>query len=384
MRLSWWVIAALLRPSPAPAQDTILARPGDTVTVRYVIPATAVRGDGFRVAVLGPNDYGRLFVISFLVVVDSASRQSPPLGTPSPPVSSAPPLPTAVEARAFSSGNAPTFDSTTDLLLVADNFDSWTGVNRRGVPGPKLNVYRDSPVGGGSPPATVSLVSGRSGHGQALRITYPRQATRNAQSRHYVGTEGVSTPTGVSSFQEVWIRTSPGASPDGYSPKWIQHYHPAVPGSSANRIQISSFKFGAGSRSPSGLAGRDCWHVNSLANSLACSRNAPRWRDINDGQWHRFTTEVRAHSARGARDGVARLWIDGLVVVDLSAAGVAAGRTNEAELSQLVYGVPITDIHLGDLLFLGTVATWTMDMDDFRRWRARAGPPHPASSSPRP
>jgi hypothetical protein len=259
------------------------------------------------------------------------------------------------------------------VLLVTDDFDSWSGLDRRGVPRPTLRVYRDSALGGGRPPATAALVPGRGGHGQAVRITYPRQVG-NAQGRHYVGTEGVSTPPGVSSFQEVWIRTSAGASPDGFSPKWIQHYHPAVPGVPATRIQISSFRFEPGSRALRGLPARDYWHVNSMANSLALSRSGPSWRNVNDGEWHRFTTEVRAHTRQSARDGVARLWIDGILAVDLSAAGVAAGRASERDLAGLAYGVPITDIHLGDVLFLGRVATWTMDVDDFRRWQPRRNP----------
>jgi hypothetical protein len=250
--------------------------------------------------------------------------------------------------------------------LVADNFDGWTGFNRRSVPGAHLRVYRDSAIGGGNPAATVSFTPGRTG--QAVRITYPQQVG-TAQGRQYVGTVNVSTPAGVSSFQEFWVRLSSGASPTGTGPKWVQHYHATL--GTAQRIQIGSFKFPSGSASLDGMPARDYWHVNSLANSLALSRGGPRWRDITDGQWHRVTTEVRANTARGSGDGVARMWIDGTLVVDLSAAGVQGGRTDASELAQLVSGVAITDIHLGDLLYLGTVPTWTLDVDDFRRWRAR-------------
>jgi uncharacterized repeat protein (TIGR01451 family) len=265
-------------------------------------------------------------------------------------------------------GDAPTFDPASDVMQVEDDFDNWTGFNRAGIAGAKVRVYRDSAVGGGDPPATVQMVTGRGGAGQAVRITYPTQVG-SAQSRHHISTSGVATPVGYSSFQEVWIRTSPGASSEGFSPKWIQHYHADVEG--ATRIQISSFKFAAGSPSLGGLLPGDYWHVNSLANSLGLARNAPLWSDINDGVWHKFTTEVRANSAQGARDGVARMWVDGILVVDLSAAGVFTERTDNGELDQLAYGVAIGDVHVGELLFLGSVATWTMDIDDFRRWRPR-------------
>jgi uncharacterized repeat protein (TIGR01451 family) len=270
-------------------------------------------------------------------------------------------------------GDAPTFDPARDVMLVEDNFESWTGFRRTSVSSPKLVVYRDSAIGSGNPPATVALVPGRGSSGQAVQITYPTQIG-TAQARHYVGTYGISTPAAVSTFQEVWIRVSPGASVIGTSPKWIQHYHPDLEGTS--RIQISSFRFGSSDPSLAGLPGRsdggfDYFHVNSLANSLGLARNGPRWNDVNDGAWHRYTTEVRSHSAQGAGDGVARLWIDGILVVDLSAAGIVAERSGYAELNQLAYNVPITDIHLGELLFLGSTPTWSMDIDDFKRWRVR-------------
>jgi hypothetical protein len=251
-------------------------------------------------------------------------------------------------------------------MLVEDTFDGWSSFNRSAVPGPKLRVMGDSPTGTGNPAATVKFIGGRGGAGQAVQITYPTQIG-DAQSRHYVATAGVSTGVNVTTYQEVWMRTSPGASNDGYSPKWLQHWHAPVGGT--ERIQISSFKFGSSSPDLGGLPAGDYFHINSLENSLAMARNGPRWRDINDGQWHQYTTAVRPNSAPGARDGVVRLWIDGVLVVDLSAAGVLAGRTDTSELDQLAYGVAIGNIHVGELMWLGTVPTWTLDVDDFRRWR---------------
>jgi len=51
----------------------------------------------------------------------------------------------------------------------------------------------------------------------------------------------------------------------------------------------------------------------------------PYWNQLNNNQWHRATYLLQPASSPGATDGVARMWVDGTKIVDISAA--AAGVT---------------------------------------------------------
>jgi hypothetical protein len=271
-----------------------------------------------------------------------------------------------------------------DVSLLTEDFDAWASVDQSAVAAPKMRVFGDAENGGGNPVATATLVSpGRGGAGKCLRLTYP-QAQSAVDSRHFLQTVGISVSTAFTSYQTIWIRPSTNAcslgSVKGTTPKFIQHYHTAQ--GAAQRVQISSFKFASGSPSLGGLPAREYFHVNSQANSLALQRGDPHWltsgglADLADNDWHRFTTGVKANTSQGSRDGMAKLWVDGTLVVDLSARGVLLGRTDNTELDQLVWDRGIGDIHYGDVLFAAAAqatATFTFDYDDFQRWRKVSG-----------
>lgn len=44
--------------------------------------------------------------------------------------------------------------------------------------------------------------------------------------------------------------------------------------------------------------------------------------DVANGQEHTFAVEYRSNSAKGARDGIARMWIDGIKMIDISASAI--------------------------------------------------------------
>jgi hypothetical protein len=123
------------------------------------------------------------------------------------------------------------------------------------------------------------------------------------------------------------------------------------------------------------------WHVNAASRGPAGYQPVgPYWNDVNDNQWHRVTYLYQPASWAGATDGVARMWIDGKRIVDLSAA--AAGVTppggtkawcTTAEVSQLDTAQTGT-INLGEYMngAAGDGVTdlpMALDFDDFRWWR---------------
>ena len=71
------------------------------------------------------------------------------------------------------------------------------------------------------------------------------------------------------------------------------------------------------------------WQVYDQSRETTCQANqpvGPYFNDVADNQWHRFTYEYRPNSAAGARDGVARMWVDGVKVIDVSAAAIGVTR----------------------------------------------------------
>jgi hypothetical protein len=105
----------------------------------------------------------------------------------------------------------------------------------------------------------------------------------------------------------------------------------------------------------------------------------PYWNQLNDNQWHRVTYLLQPASSAGATDGIARMWVDGTKIVDVSAA--AAGITppggtkvwcTMTEVGQIDTYKTGT-INLGEYLNgrLGDGVTdlpMTLDYDDFLWW----------------
>jgi hypothetical protein len=63
------------------------------------------------------------------------------------------------------------------------------------------------------------------------------------------------------------------------------------------------------------------------------------------------------------------MWIDGILVLDLSARGVVEGRCTNADLDKMYDDLAIGNVHVGELYWYDSTPTWTLDFDDFHRWR---------------
>jgi hypothetical protein len=98
--------------------------------------------------------------------------------------------------------------------------------------------------------------------------------------------------------------------------------------------------------------------------------------DVFDGQWHRYTYQYRPNTAAGSRDGVARMWVDGVKVIDVSLAAASIvppggykpwcsvddiDALNTSGVGYLRFGGPLTK----------DTAPFTIDIDDFVWWHGK-------------
>jgi hypothetical protein len=101
----------------------------------------------------------------------------------------------------------------------------------------------------------------------------------------------------------------------------------------------------------------------------------PYFTDVVDGQWHRFTYQFRPNTARGSRDGFARMWIDGVKIVDVSAATIGVTPPGgekpwcvAEEVDALVSNDTVSFLWWGGVQTSYATAPWTYDIDDFSWW----------------
>jgi len=98
---------------------------------------------------------------------------------------------------------------------------------------------------------------------------------------------------------------------------------------------------------------------------------------IVDRQWHRYTFQYRPNTSRGSRDGIARMWIDGTKVIDISAAAVgvtpAGGYKSWCNLDDIdaLSTQGIEYIRWGGQLSTEPGSPFTLDIDDFVWWRPK-------------
>ena len=190
--------------------------------------------------------------------------------------------------------------------------------------------------------------------------------------------DGVVNTT-QSQFFQYWARFTFSVPPEpgiDHAIKNFMIWHQRVSG----RLQFQTH-----SRTPC----TDVWHgtyfqvprrlgaPTTRPTARAPSRSDPTSSKISPtGQWHRFTYEFRDNSSPGANDAVARLWIDGVKVVDVSASAVGViPQGGEIPYSYLA-DVAAISINAGihHLAWGGQQTTsdqtdpWTYDLDDFIWW----------------
>lgn len=256
--------------------------------------------------------------------------------------------------------------------ILATTFDSYTAPQN----------YRESDpwwpwLVPSEPLSAYGVVPGRSG--KAIQLTY----TAGNPERHLWITHPEVKPGGWYSPGSAAIAVSygfrihknglPGGSP-GYGStnkgmKWFELWR---------QDQSDRGQFGptAGNAQTGPL-----WHFHPAGSTLLAGFQpvGPYWNQLNDAQWHRVTYLVKPSAVRGDLTGIARMWVDGQKIVDVSVSAInliPPGGTKvwctDAEVRSLDTA-PIGRLHLGEYMngVAGDGVTdlpMSLEFDDFAWW----------------
>jgi hypothetical protein len=283
---------------------------------------------------------------------------------PPPPADTVPgSLPSGEPAFSAAQGDAAIYQDNMNQYTTPDEMDNW--------PGYSLHPFYPDQY-----PNNYAVISSAHGVGKALRLVYINGNGErfiwktNPENRSWYG------PANAAFVVQYWFRISknggPGGGP-GYGAtdkgmKWVEFWNL---GASAR----TQFSVTAGNASTGPL-----WHVNPASRGpVGYQPVGPYWNQVNDNQWHRVTYLYQPNSTAGATDGIARMWIDGTKIVDVSASAAditPAGGTKVwctlAEVSTLDTYATGT-INLGEYMNGGrgdgvTDLPMALDFDDFSWW----------------
>ncbi|HEV8448921.1 MAG TPA: Ig-like domain-containing protein [Gemmatimonadaceae bacterium] len=224
----------------------------------------------------------------------------------------------------------PVFDATQQTMLFDENFDSYTNAMLHPACGSTEVPHRVidhswyycttfSTNGGPGVDNGVQVVPGHSGNGLSFHYDGISQ-----ESHGVVTTNGSAPVVGQKTvFVQYWAKWTPDA---GYSlttkdagGNWsaIVQIKNIMLWHGNNRLQFDTHSHSGScpiyGPSYTMIAANDMTQTGCESDSPA----GPYFGQYADGQWHRWTIQFKPNTASGARDGIARLWIDGQLTNDL-------------------------------------------------------------------
>ena len=281
----------------------------------------------------------------------------------------------------------PVFDPSQSRMLFQQNFDTYTTDSLRfpcsTTPAPNRLVDHAIFYCSASTPwkydAGVIVGPGHSGNGVQIHYDGVYQETHGVITT--VGTGRALAPTGkAATVVQYWAKFTPdkpgtlttrdanGVGNAIIQIKNIMLWH------DQNRFQIMTHAhFGCAYGPSYTMLG-----VIDQA-EVACTSDqpvGPYFKDYADGQWHRWTIYYKPNSAQGARDGVARLWIDGTLIlrIESGACGVTPPGgwkpwCDVAELDALYSGsYGVGTVEWGANRTDQSGIPFTMAIDDVKWW----------------
>jgi hypothetical protein len=234
--------------------------------------------------------------------------------------------PPAARSHAGDSPPEPAFDPARARMLFSENFDNYSFEKlhpKCGGPEPK-NTVIDHSFGyckqfAPGYDAGVQVVPGHSGNGVAFHYDGTYQ-----EAHGVVLTDGSVTPTGKSAtVVQYWAKytaddpaalTTTDAKGIGSAIVQIKNIMLWHNGSDGRfQIDLHSHQGGCPVYGPSYTMLEVIDQVDAGCNSS--QPVGPFFKNFADGQWHRWTILYKPNTSRGSRDGIARLWIDGTLVI---------------------------------------------------------------------
>lgn len=232
-----------------------------------------------------------------------------------PPV--VPPIvpPVVVPPMVIPPGLGEPIQGALDATIYADTMDQYTTPQAMDTwPGLSIHPYYPNDT-------NYAVIPGRLG-GKALRLVYVAGNGEriiwktNPENRQWY------SPPNAAFVLQYWFRISKNGGPGGgpgfgstaVGMKWVEFWNL---GSNAR----TQFSVTAGNAQTGPL-----WHVNPASRGpVGYQPVGPYWNQLNNNQWHRVTYLYQPALVGGDDNGVARMWVDGVKIVDVSA--FSAGQT---------------------------------------------------------
>jgi uncharacterized protein YjdB len=258
----------------------------------------------------------------------------------------------------------PAYNATTGVLMYSDPMDEYTTPHDMWTSTSTAISFKQAPFG--EEVDSLTLITGRGNTGKALRMIYNGHYQ---DSKNWDLVNAPQLPDTTTHYYSYYARvTVAGAMPTGGMPvKWFMAWHPA-----GNRVEWDTHDYLPCSIYP---AAHTIWQVYDNG-PTSCQGNQPIGPypdDVFDGQWHRYTYQYRPNTSAGSRDGVARMWVDGVKVIDVSLAACgtqpAGGYKTWCEVDDVdaLNTVGVAYLRFGGPLTKET-APFTIDIDDFVWW----------------
>jgi hypothetical protein len=268
----------------------------------------------------------------------------------------------------------PVFVAGTNTMVYQDNMDAYTDATSMGT-APQGTVARIVPH---PSPVTVSrpvdvtanqvITPGRNGNGKALRMS---NSGADQTGSNFMTVNNTPTANNTTHYLQYWARvhfSSPLQSP--VAVKWFMAWHRQ---SSSTRTQWNTHDH---LPCPSGYR-ETYWQVWDQLETT-CQGNqpvGPYFEDVIDNQWHRFTFAFRSNTSAGSRDGFARMWVDGVKVIDVSGATIGVTPPGGEkpwcgadDVDALANNDTIDHVWWGGVQTSYVTSPWTYDIDDFTWW----------------
>lgn len=278
------------------------------------------------------------------------------------------------------SAEEPRFNAAAgDTMIYQDNMDRYTTPHDMDDPrGCALRPYYPDQY----PNNYAVITPGRGATGRALRLVYERGGgERVLWKTDPEDHQNWYRPPNAAFVVQYWFRISqndrPGGGP-GYGAtdkgmKWVEFWRIGM----RDRVQ---FGVTAGDSITGPL-----WHVarGSTGANVGFQPVPPYWNQINNNEWHRVTYLYQPASTPGATDGVARMWLDGTKIVDVSAAAAGITPPGGTKVWSTLEEVSQLDSHQTGTINLGeymngrrgdgvTNLPMALDFDDFAWWKLPA------------